>query len=179
MPRTSVNLKNVLIGDGVTSIGNWAFSGCSSLDYFAFGEKVQSIGEEAFSDCNNLTILMSHAKTPPICRAQALDDINKWNCTLYIPSESMTRYQSVSQWKGFFFMNEIPTVIEDVTDDDHVFEIKTCGIQFTAVYGKTVAVYSIAGALIEKIDSYAGEEITLKKGVYIVRIGNKTMKVKL
>jgi hypothetical protein len=32
---------------------------------------------------------------------------------------------------------------------------------------------------IEKIDSYAGEEITLEKGVYILRVGSVTVKVKM
>ncbi|MBQ5730751.1 MAG: InlB B-repeat-containing protein, partial [Bacteroidaceae bacterium] len=45
--------------------------------------------------------------------------------------------------------------------------------------GKAVAVYSTNGALVEKIDSYADEEIALDKGVYIVRVGGKTVKVKL
>jgi len=44
---------------------------------------------------------------------------------------------------------------------------------------KAVAVYSTNGALVEKIDTYAGEEITLDKGIYIVRVGDKAIKVKL
>ena len=79
------NLKNVSIGDGVETIGNWAFSGCSSLNYFAFGSKVKTIGKEAFSDCTAMTKLISRAVTPPTCGSQALDDINKWNCTLSVP----------------------------------------------------------------------------------------------
>ena len=173
------NLKNVSIGNGVTSIGKWAFSGCSNLDYFAFGKNVQSIGGEAFSDCTNLTMLISQAVTPPTCGTQALDDINKWNCTLYVPSESMMDYQAANQWKDFFFINEIPTGIDDVHADVPTFEITTGGIQFTAAEGKTITIYSTSGALVEKIDSYAGKEIILGKGVYIVRVGNKTMKVKL
>ena len=43
----------------------------------------------------------------------------------------------------------------------------------------SVKVYSSSGALVEKIDCYNGEEIALDNGVYIVRVGNKTMKVKL
>ena len=42
-----------------------------------------------------------------------------------------------------------------------------------------VKVYSADGALVEKIDSYAGEEITLGKGVYVISIGSKAVKVKL
>ena len=100
------NLKNVRIGDGVTTIGNWAFSGCSSLDYFAFGSSVETIGQEAFSDCVHVTKLISRANTPPECGSQALDDINKWNCTLTVPAGHLSAYQTADQWKEFFFVTE-------------------------------------------------------------------------
>ena len=99
-------LKNVFIGDGVTTIGNWAFSGCSSLDHFAFGSSVTSIGQEAFSDCTAMTLIKSHAATPPTCGANALDDISKWDCTLEVPKGSATAYQAAAQWKEFFFTQE-------------------------------------------------------------------------
>lgn len=98
------NLKYVSIGNGVESIGNWAFSGCSSLDYFAFGTSMKTIGEEAFSDCTAVTKLYSQASTPPVCGTQALDDINKWTCELYVPGESIPAYQAADQWEEFFFM---------------------------------------------------------------------------
>ena len=100
------NLKIVSIGDGVTMIGDWAFSGCSSLDYFSFGSSMQTIGQEAFSDCSAMTNLYSHAMTPPVCGSQALDDINKWNCKLHVPSETLSAYQQADQWKEFFFIDD-------------------------------------------------------------------------
>ena len=100
------NLKNVSIGDGVESIGNWAFSGCSSLDCFAFGTALKTIGKEAFSDCTAVTQITSRAATPPTCGSQALDDINKWECTLHVPENSLAAYQAADQWKEFFFVNE-------------------------------------------------------------------------
>ena len=100
-------LKNVIIGNGVTAIGDWAFSGCSSLEYFSFGANVKNIGKEAFSDCTAMTRLESHANTPPTCGSQALDDINKWNCQLYVPETSLSAYQSADQWKDFFFINTL------------------------------------------------------------------------
>ena len=100
------NLKNVRIGDGVTTIGDWAFSGCSSIDFFSFGSSVKTIGKEAFSDCTAMTKLISHATTPPCCGSQALDDINKWNCTLSVPKGYASAYQQAVQWKEFFFIND-------------------------------------------------------------------------
>ena len=48
------DILNVLINDGVTTIGNVAFSGCSSLKGVKIPEGVTSIGEVAFSNCSSL-----------------------------------------------------------------------------------------------------------------------------
>ena len=108
------NLRNVSIGSNVKKIGKWAFSGCSNLDYFSFGKSVESIGEEAFSDCVNMTRLISHAQTPPACGTQALDDINKWACMLQVPEGTNSVYMATDQWKDFFFVENIPSAIEQV-----------------------------------------------------------------
>ena len=50
-----INLTNVSIPEGVTSIGLRAFSGCSSLTNITIPEGVTSIGLEAFSGCSSLT----------------------------------------------------------------------------------------------------------------------------
>jgi hypothetical protein len=100
------NLQNFTIGDGVISFGDWAFSGCSSLKSLSFGSQLSSIGKEAFSDCTSVTKIVSKAVIPPSCGDQALDDINKWECTLYVPEGSLTSYQGAEQWKHFFFITE-------------------------------------------------------------------------
>ena len=56
--RMHSNYKNILsarIGDCVTSIGNYAFSGCSSLTSCTIGSGVTSIGSDAFSNCKSLS----------------------------------------------------------------------------------------------------------------------------
>ena len=100
------NLQNFKVGDGVTSFGKYAFSGCSSLMSLSFGTKLQSIGQETFSDCTAVTAITSKAQTPPTCGSQALDDINKWECMLYVPEGHIADYQAADQWKEFFFVEE-------------------------------------------------------------------------
>ena len=100
------NLTDVSMGDGVKSIGTYAFSGCSSLEHFTCGRQLESIGKEAFSDCTSMTKFRTRAAVPPTCGAQALDDINKWECTLYVPTESIDDYQAADQWKNFFFIEK-------------------------------------------------------------------------
>ena len=100
------NLQSFKVGDGVTSFGKYAFSGCSSLKSLSFGTQLQSIGQEAFSDCTAITSIVSKVTTPPVCGSQALDDINKWDCNLYVPEGTLSAYQAADQWKEFFFVEE-------------------------------------------------------------------------
>ncbi len=100
------NLQSFTVGDGVEKFGDWAFSGCSSLQSLSFGTQLKTIGKEAFSDCTSVTEITSKAATPPACSTQALDDINKWNCQLYVPQGSLAAYQAADQWKEFFFISE-------------------------------------------------------------------------
>ena len=144
------NLQNVSIGDNVTSIGKWAFSGCSSLKNFTFGSGLQSIGQEAFSDCINITQISSEAVVPPTCDINALDDINKWNCKLFVPKANINAYKQAPQWKEFFFIEG------------------TTGITNT-VYNKAglADVYTIDGT--KRLSKASTDEINaLPKGVYIV-----------
>ena len=49
------NIKSITIPDGVTSIGDSAFSGCRSLTDITIPDSVTSIGCEAFYNCSSLT----------------------------------------------------------------------------------------------------------------------------
>ena len=48
-------IKSVIINDGVTSIGNDAFSSCSGLTSVTIPDSVTSIGSSAFNGCSGLT----------------------------------------------------------------------------------------------------------------------------
>ena len=117
-------LKYISMGDGIEKIGDWAFSGCSSLDFFRVGSNVKTIGKEAFSDCTAMTKLITTVPVPPTCGSQALDDINKWTCKLFVNKESIDQYKAAEQWKEFFFISEYDGV-DDVSVDtpDALYEV--------------------------------------------------------
>ncbi len=177
------NLQEVVIGDGVETIGNYAFSGCSALKSFAFGFKVKTIGEEAFSDCTAMTSLTSHNPVPPVCGTQALDDINKWDCTLYVPAASIDTYKAAPQWKEFFFYGEAPLGIGDVNGEQVAgFELEAVGGNALRIGGaedRGVEVYGVDGRCEWRTASYDGTAVELAPGMHIVRVGGISVKVML
>ena len=54
-PWRKYNITEAVIEKGVTSIGNYAFLGCTSLTSIDIPDSVTSIGNSAFSGCSSLT----------------------------------------------------------------------------------------------------------------------------
>ena len=53
--RDYPNTVKIVIPNGITKIGNYAFCDCGKLESVVIPNSVTSIGDCAFSDCNNLT----------------------------------------------------------------------------------------------------------------------------
>ena len=110
-----VSIKSVIILDGVTSIGNFAFNQCIRLTYvgipnsvtgignsaFALCSRLTSItipnsvtgiGNSAFSHCSGLTSVTIEAETPPALGNGAFTNTN--NCPIYVPCGSVESYKS-------------------------------------------------------------------------------------
>ena len=175
------NLQNFTVGDGVTKFGDWAFSGCSSLKKLSFGSQLKTIGKEAFSDCVAVTEITSKATTPPTCGSMALDDINKWECTLNIPKGCSAAYQAAEQWKEFFFITEgeegEPVVPEKVCatptiayiNGELVFESETEDV----VYHSTITDTDIKSYETNKVQL----NVTYNISVYATKEGYKDSEV--
>ena len=54
-PWRDSGVKRIIIGNRVTTIGQTAFSGCSSLTSVTIPNSVTTIGKYAFSNCSSLT----------------------------------------------------------------------------------------------------------------------------
>ena len=145
------SLTSVTIGNSVTEIGYYAFSGCSSLTSVTIPNSVTTIGYYAFSGCKNVKQITSEAVTPPICSAGSFERVNRNECKLLVPKNSVDAYKKTDEWKDFFLI-----------------EGTTTGI-INNIYNKTenVDVYTIDG--IKRLSKASVSEINaLPKGIYII-----------
>ena len=94
------DIKEIVIGDGVTSIGDCAFWGCSSLTSIAILAGVTSIGESAFKDCSNLNTIYCYKNStadkytdyPSIAKKVYLDDATTTAFTFNSSTGTITGY---------------------------------------------------------------------------------------
>jgi len=142
-----------ILGNDVTAIGNNTFSDCSELTTLTISKNVTKIGKSAFTNCTKLTKLTSCATTPPLCGPQALDDVDKWDCTLIVPVGSKSAYQAADQWKEFFFIEE-----SDVTAINRIYDDEA--------EGRIEGIYDLNGRKLER----------LQRGMNIVRMSDGTTK---
>ena len=103
---------NSIIPNGVTSIGDYVFSGCRGLTSIEIPNSVTSIGDDAFSCCRDLTTITCLATNPPSCGSLVFDEVDKSVCTLKVPETSIDLYKTADQWKDFTIIEA--TGIQDV-----------------------------------------------------------------
>lgn len=94
-------LGTLEIPEGCVGIGNWAFQGCNTVEKLVLPSTLQTISEGAFNGCYGIGSIVCKAVEVPNVVKGAFDGVAKDNFTVEVPQQSVTRYQSDSQWGEF------------------------------------------------------------------------------
>lgn len=96
------DIKHVIIGDGVTYIGERTFDGLQNLESAIFPSSLTEIGHTSFNDCSSLLNIYCYATRVPEHARDGLDTSSK-DCKLYVPASSVDLYKQY--FDGIFQKN--------------------------------------------------------------------------
>ena len=119
--RDMKQLINIKIPNSVTSIGGYAFKGCSGLTEIKIPNSVTSIGYGAFHDCASLSKITCLASTPPDIHSIFLN----YDIELYVPEGCKSAYQLADGWKNF-------TNIIELNENDKYSRLSIDGFNINA-----------------------------------------------
>lgn len=94
------NIASLILPLGVTKIGDYAFSDCSRLTSLTIPSSVTSLGDYAFKNCSSLqSIYVSWSI--PISVGKTFYAVDKSKCTLYVPLGTEQDYFLADVWGNF------------------------------------------------------------------------------
>ena len=117
-------LESIELPDGISDIPDNAFASCQALKHIKLPNKLKSIGSQALSNCISLesidlpesvnelayralcfnqkmTALYCHSVTPPTCKDDAFDACKFDECTIYVPLNTKSAYESSPGFRLF------------------------------------------------------------------------------
>ena len=131
-------LTSLTLPAGITSIGDVAFSGCSGLTSLILPASITSIGSYAFSSCSGLTSIYVYPDIVPKMGSDVFYDVDKKNCTLYVPQGTETDYFLADVWGDFENIVEYdPTGIDKTTTSTDVEEVSRYSVNGQRLVGPT------------------------------------------
>lgn len=99
--ENGLKITDLVIPEEMTTVGMYAFYGCTGLESITFHKDVTAISQNAFNGCTNVKKIICQGDTPSACGADALKGISRTECTLYVPETSGSNYQDTTPWSEF------------------------------------------------------------------------------
>ncbi len=94
------NLTSVMIANSVKLIRGYAFCGCTGLKSVIIPNSVTMLGNSAFYNCTGLTSISCVASTPPTCGMNCFYNVDK-SIPVYVPAKVISAYTNKDRWSEF------------------------------------------------------------------------------
>lgn len=169
-------LNDISIPNSVTKICWGAFQLCEGMTSVTIGNSVKEIENYAFGSCTALTTIYCKMDEPVSCTPDFPDNV-LMDCILYVPVGTKGKYETTTPWRDFWNIVEMDfSGVDEVAEDGG-----------DAVRVENGRIVTEGDALTEVLDLqgrtvYRGYDRVidnLPAGLYVVRSGNNTVKIKL
>jgi hypothetical protein len=161
------SLIAVDIPSNATSIGDGAFQSCSKMDSVSIGANVASIGASAFDGCSKLSKITTYRLTPATLGSNVFNGVNTQTCKLCILQEAdFDAYFNAPKWGSFLNLVRInpsglPTLINFPFNNLlKVYNTPSEIIVEGTSKGEEIVLYTVSGLQLKSILS-AGERISI------------------
>ncbi|MCR5850388.1 MAG: leucine-rich repeat domain-containing protein [Bacteroidaceae bacterium] len=163
---TSINIPN-----SVTSIGEGAFSGCSKLTSITIPESVTSIGSQAFDNCKLRNVLIK-CTTPPE-GSLGFSKQTYAHTTLYVPVGCWDAYAYDDAWYKFNNIRETATTEEEVSEQQAytLMDAESFAYSVYDPVNECVGTINSAGGINEDNPNHCWQVIEAEGMHYLYNIG--------
>lgn len=159
---------------------------CPSLEVLDLDfevEKLDNILAQSFSELPELTCLMLSAKVPPIVSSNSFSSKQYMNLQVVVPDDAIDIYKNTDIWKNFWNLtskNEYEASVDAIESDrNRSISVFSNGIIFEGEHSGSIRIHSMDGKCQYLGSVSPGQSIILSKGIYIVRLNGKSIKVKI
>lgn len=161
----------------VAAIDDYAFYQCG-LTSIVIPSSVETIGNKAFYGTSSIENVYCYGETAPIGADNTFGDAVYSKATLHVPQGKKEEYAAVSPWSLFANVEEMDqSATSDMLDDGIVRVDCVNGSIIISGYDGRVDVYNVNG---QTVYSGSAHEINgLAKGLYILRLNDKTIKISI
>ncbi len=194
------SLKSVYLPYSLNGINELAFYGCKSLESLYFRRDLTYIGYDAFTGCSGLKSIYINTYFVPFCG----NDINgkpgmrygvppeqffkniDLSIPVYVPFGKKELYSQSYGWRDFTNYIETDTFPEDLESvaltNAEKFSLSTTNGILTIHLGdatqRNFSIYSMDGQRIAGgVANHGDTNVELPSGVYVVKLGSKSMKI--
>lgn len=102
----SCPLKELILPEGLEELDGYVLCYCKT-EKVVLPSTLTKLNQSCFYETTTISELICKAITPPYTYKDSFDDIDFYNCTLYVPLNSIALYKEDSSWGQFKFIKAI------------------------------------------------------------------------
>lgn len=176
-------INKVVIGNEVTNLPASNFFKDDNIQSLEIGQLLSYIPDNSFAGNNEISSITIRAEVPPEYSTSFPNSVYI-NTKLYVPIAALSAYQSAEPWKNFWNISDIENMDAGIpllcnNETDCRITVGHDGLVYVGTSMEHISIYGIDGKQHYSGDVEPNQYISLDKGIYIVKLNNNSVKIKI